>query len=171
MAQREDTGFLKHTLNAAQDKAGELTGRTQAALTADAQDFVTSAAISDLYEIEAGRLAQARATSEGVRQAGGRMVKDHMASSQKLREKTAVGHLTIPASLDSRRAGMIEQLREVPAEHFDRTWLDQQKAAHGEAVTLMRHYRKEGNDPGLRRFAGEALPIIESHLAHVETLS
>src|SRR3546814_13933109 len=78
MAPRDDAGFLKQTLNAAEDKAGELAGRAKAALTADAQDFVTRAAISDLYEIEAGRIAQARATSDGVRQAGGRMVKDHI---------------------------------------------------------------------------------------------
>lgn len=171
MAQREETGFLKQSLNEAQDKAGDLVARTQAALTGNAQDFVTNAAICDLYEIEAGRIAQARATSEGVREAGGRMVKDHIASSQKLREKTAAGHLTIPASLDSRHAGLIEELRETPADQFDRIWLDQQKAAHKEAVAAMRHYRKEGDDPGLRRFAGEALPIIESHLAHVEMLS
>lgn len=171
MASREDTGFLKQTLNAAEDKAGELAGRMQAAPTADAQGFVTSAAISDLYEIEAGRIAQARATSDGVRQAGGRMVKDHIASSEKLREEIAVGHLTIPASLDSRHARLIEELRQAPTDSFDRTWLTQQRAAHKEAITLLRHYRKEGDDPGLRRFAGEALPLIESHLAHVETLS
>lgn len=171
MAQREENGFLDKTLHAAQDKAGELLGRAHAAVTTSAQDFVAGTAICDLYEIEAGRIAQARATSEGVRQAGGRMVKDHIASSRKLREELAAGHLTIPASLDSRRAKLIEELREAPGDRFDQIWLDQQRAAHRESVTLMRRYRKEGDDPGLRRFAGEALPIIESHLAHVETLS
>jgi len=171
MAPRDDAGFLKQTLNAAEDKAGELAGRAKAALTADAQDFVTRAAISDLYEIEAGRIAQARATSDGVRQAGGRMVKDHIASSSKLREEIAIGPLTVPASLDTRHARLIEALREAPRDGFDKIWLDQQRAAHVEAITLLRHYRKEGDDPALRRFAGETLPIIESHLAHVETLS
>lgn len=153
--------------NEAQENAGE---RAEPDLAADAAQFVRSVAVSDLYEIEAGRLAQSRAASEAVREASSLVARDHLESSRKLKEQAAVSRLPLPSRLDSRHAGLIDQLRAAPSERFDRIWLDQQIAVHREAVTLMRRYRKEGRDAGMRRFAGEALPIMESHLARMEML-
>src|SRR5262245_4832207 len=54
-----------------------------------AQGFVDTIAASDMFEIEAGRLAQDMGTSQAVKDFGAMMVKDHTASSDKLKAAVA----------------------------------------------------------------------------------
>ncbi len=102
------------------------------------------------------------------------MIDDHTDSTRKLKqavmESQKVDSSDPPDGLDSRREGMIKHLREAPDDKFDKTYLDQQTAAHEEAVTLMHHFRDECDCPRLREFATEVSPVIEGHLSRMKDL-
>ena len=170
----QEAGGIKHTLNKAVDTAGGLVGQASASTTDKAPDFVESAAISDMYEIESSRIALDRTRNPTVREAAKKMIDDHTESSAKLdtavQQSPKVEAADVPDKLDKRRANMIDHLREAPGDEFDRTYLKQQVMAHEEATKLMHTYRDEGDCQVLRSFATEVSPVIDGHLDHMKRL-
>lgn len=170
MNDRSQGGGLEHAVNRIVDTVGGIAGQAGAVLTT-AEGFAESAAISDLYEIQAGRIAEDRAQSPAVREAASKMIEDHTDSATKLKAtRAASGAALAPAKLDTRRQKMIDHLNAAPADRFDKTYVEQQVMAHQEAVTLMHQYRDQGKDARLRSFATEMSPIIEAHLERMKAL-
>lgn len=159
-------------VNATQDAVGAAVGATSAAtvgqMSTDA--FVTNAAISDMYEIEAGKIAQQKGQSADVKAFGKQMVTDHTAMSNEMKPLVQAAGKTLPTGLDERRKGMIDNLNAASPAEFDRTYLSQQEAAHNEALTLMQGYADNGDDAGLKGAAAKAVPKIQGHLDHVKRL-
>ena len=100
------------------------------------------------------------------------MVKDHTATSAKLKDVLAQNNiaLTPPAALDARRKGMIDNLNAASAEDFDEVYLDQQVAAHQEALSFMRSYADDGENAALKKLAADTAPKIQQHLDEARRL-
>lgn len=134
------------------------------------EGYVTGAATGDMYEIQAADIALERSRNAGVRELATMLKTDHTASSNALKAAlpTAGAGLTVPTALDQRRQGLIDNLRSAPADSFDATWLDQQIAAHNEALTLHRGFSDK--DSPLAASARAVVPKIEAHLRRAEEL-
>lgn len=171
---QEDVADVGQTepVNAAQDAAGAAVGAMSAAtvgqMSTDA--FVSNATESNVYEIEAGKIAQQKAQSAEVKAFGQQMVTDHMAMLNEMRPIITQAGFTPPDELDERRKGMLDNLRAASAAEFDRVYLDQQEAAHEEALTLMRGYGENGDNAALKDAAAKAAPKIQAHLDRVNQL-
>lgn len=169
-----ESGSVRHTLDPALDRVGGMIGRAEAATTREAGEFVQSAAICTVYEIETCRIALDRTRNPKVREAAQALIDDHTDNSARLeaavRQSPKVDTSHIPPGLDRRRETMLDHMREAPEDEFNRTYLAQQVVAHAEAASLMRTYRDEGDCQVLRSFAAEASPVIERHLEHVKRL-
>ncbi len=127
--------------------------------------FVMNAAMSDLFEIEAGRLALERASSDAVRQAAQRLIDDHTRTSQELTQLAASKGVTPPTALDSKHRSMLERLRRQNGAEFDREFARTAGVrAHQDAVKLFRQEASRGRDADLRAFAARTLPALEEHL-------
>lgn len=167
-----EPGTGADAVNATQDAVGAAVGATSAAtvgqMSTDA--FVTNAAISDMYEIQAGEIAQKKGQSADVKAFGKMMVADHTAMSNEMKPLITAAGKTPPPGLDERRKGMIDNLNAASAAEFDKTYLSQQEAAHSEALTLMQGYADKGDDAGLKGAAGKAVPKIQAHLDRVKQL-
>lgn len=172
MLEEHDHGALEFAMHRIEDAASGISGRVSAAMTDRAEDFVQSAAVGDMYEIKASWMALDRASSDAVRDLARRMIAEHTESSNRL-EAMLPAELrnAIPSELDRRRQMMLRHLREAKDHNFDRTYLDQQRIAHQEAVMLMHHFRDHGDNPELREFAADISPIIESHLEHITEMA
>jgi putative membrane protein len=153
-------------VNAAQDATSAVVGQTSAAtLGANTlQGYVTNAAIGDMYEIEAGRMAAERGTSAETRRLGEMLVTDHTASSERMAPLARAAGETPPTEMDERRKGLIDNLRAAQGAEFDRVFASQQVAAHEEALTLHRGYADNGDRAELQAFARDLVPRLESHL-------
>lgn len=160
----------------AKDVAGGMAGRASAKTVGSHSSaaFIESAAIGDLYEIEAAQLALQKARSPRVKEVAERMIADHTTTSHNLQSAMRMnetrGEGTIPQTLDDRRKKMVENLQAAPADKFDQTYLDQQILAHKETIDLMTGYRDSGPNPQLRSVAASAAPVVERHLRHMESL-
>ncbi|MFX8891312.1 DUF4142 domain-containing protein, partial [Acinetobacter baumannii] len=53
---------------------------------------------------------------------------------------------------------------------FDRTYMDQQVAAHGEAETLMKGFAEHGDNADLKAFAAKVAPAVQTHLDRARSL-
>jgi putative membrane protein len=167
-----DPGTGNDAVNAAQDATSAAVGATSAAtvgqMSTDA--FVTNAAISDMYEIQAGEIAQKKGQSADVKAFGKMMVADHTALSNALKPLITAAGKTPPTGLDERRKGLIDNLNAAAPAEFDQVYLSQQEAAHSEALTLMQGYADKGDDVGLKDAASKAVPKVQAHLDHVKKL-
>lgn len=167
-----DPGTSNEAVNAAQDATGAAVGavaaNTMGSMSTD--DFVTNAAISDMYEIEAGKIAEKKGQSADVKAFGKMMVADHTKMSAEMKPLVAAAGKTLPTGLDERRKGMIDNLNAANAADFDKAYLSQQEAAHSEALDLMKGYADKGDDAGLKGGAAKAVPMIQAHLDKVKAL-
>jgi len=164
-----------HKPNPAADTANADTANAAAAsatpaptttAVATAQGFVTNAAISDMYEIAAAKLAQQKSKTPAIKAFAAKMIHDHGASTAELKKILAGGGVdaTAPTGMDDRHTGMIDALNQAPPGGFDKAYMDQQVAAHTEAVAIFQGYSSGGDNETLKAFAAKVLPTIQNHL-------
>lgn len=159
-------------VNAAQDAVGAAVGQVSASTMGanTTEGFVSNAAMSDMYEIQAGQMAQQKGQSADVKAFGKMMVADHTAMSNEMKPLAQAAGQAVPATLDERRKGMLDNLTAASGADFDRVYLSQQEAAHEEALTLMRGYAENGDNAGLKALAQKATPKIQAHLDRVKQI-
>ena len=155
-----------------QDMAAGPVGQTSAATMGanTVSAYVPSAAIGDMYEIQAADIALERSQNAQLKELATMIKTDHTAASNAMKAMLpqAAPDMTPPTELDERRQGLIDNLRSASAENFDATWLDQQIAAHNEALTLHRGFSNE--DSPLAAHARSVVPKIEAHLRKAEEI-
>jgi len=132
--------------------------------------FAEKAAISDMFEIQAGKLAQDQAKEQGVKQFGSHMVADHTKTSDAMKTMAREKSMTLPTKLDSEHQQKLDKLRGLKGGQFDSAYLQGQMDAHQTAVALFRQQAENGKDADLRRFAEQSLPTLEQHLRQVRDL-
>jgi len=135
-------------------------------------DFVKKAAQTDLYEIEAGKIASEKGQSEAVKQYGQQMIEAHTKTSEELKSIVQSEKLdaTLPDKLDRKHRKFIDELNEAKPEDFDKTYLAQQVRAHGKAADLFDAYAEGGDNAALKQFAANTLPAIKQHLREAKKL-
>jgi len=156
----------------AQDMASVPVGQTSAATMGSnmVSAYVPNAAMGDMYEIQAADIALERSQNAQVKELATMLRTDHTAATNALKAMLpqAAPDLAPPTALDQRRQGLIDNLRSASAENFDRTWVDQQIAAHNEALTLHRGFSDQ--DSPLAAHARSVVPKIEAHLRQAEAI-
>lgn len=132
--------------------------------------YVPAAAMGDMYEMQAADIATQRSQNAAIKALAAMIKTDHAAASNAMTAMLpqAAPGVTPPAALDQRRQGLLDNLRSAPAASFDMTWIDQQIAAHNEALTLHRGFSDQ--DSPLAAHARSVIPKIEAHLREAERI-
>jgi putative membrane protein len=130
------------------------------------QDFVTQAAVSDMFELESSKLAQSIAQDPGIKTFAAKMVKDHTQTSAELKGLISAGKIKaeLPKELDSAHKGKLDKLKALKGADFDKQYDSEQEAAHKNAVSLFERYAKGGENAELKAFAAKHLPHLQEHL-------
>ncbi len=132
-------------------------------LAASDQAFITSAAASDAFEIQAGQLALTKGRSARVKQYANMMVSAHTQTTQQLTQ-IAQGHDFTPvATLAPDQQKMLDALQKARPTAFDRDYLRDNVVSHRAAIKLYQDEIANGMDPDLKQFATATLPTIQQH--------
>jgi putative membrane protein len=168
-----DTGNATNTstpgqstpVNQAQDATGAAVGSMSAATMGshDTGAFVSNAVQGNMYEIDAAKIAEQKAKDPEVKKFAKQMVTDHTKLGADMKPVIAKSGQTPPTDLDQRRKGLLDNLKAASAADFDKTYMDQQVAAHDETLTLLQGYAKDGSDAGLKDAAGKAVAMVQHH--------
>jgi putative membrane protein len=151
---------------------GERTGVNSAlGVSPSTQDFVTQAAISDLFEVESSKLAQQNADQKS-KQFAAKMIKDHTATTNELKSLVRGGKVeaTLPTEMDSSHKSKLDKLKGLKGAEFDKEYDDMQVSGHKDAVSLFERYSKGGDNAELKAFASKHLPHLREHLKMAEDL-
>lgn len=148
------------------------TAELQAQARTTTSEYIQQAAMSDLFEIDAAKLAVEKADSKDVKSFAERMVKDHNASLKALTDAAARGQagVSAPVELDGENKARIALLRNASGIEFDRLYVDLQVGAHAYALKLQRAYANDGDNDELKAVAGESARHVEDHLAQIRAL-
>ena len=133
------------------------------------QSFVDTISASDLFETQAGQLAQQSGKSEAVKAFGARMVKDHEASTSSLKAAALQSGLTVAPALNPDQEAKLTALRNA-GQGFDGLYAQQQVAAHEVALQTLRDYAATGDNASLKDFAAKTSQTVERHLEDARKL-
>lgn len=134
------------------------------------QQFVSKAAMGDLYEIQSSRMALEKSLGPDFQSFAQRMMDDHTKLSEKLITLTKDMNIQMPSQLDSRHNSMIEQLKAASGPQFANMYQAQQIDAHKEAIQLYQQYSQQGDHTELQQFAESTIPTLQEHLQLAENL-
>ena len=134
--------------------------------------FVMKAADSDMFEIEAAKLAASRSTNASVKKFAAMMDKAHKATSAELKSAIAASGaaITPPTMLSQDMQGKLDDLTKADAKDFDKKYADAMVDAHQAALNLLQRYAQDGDTPALKTFAAATAPKVQEHLNMAEGL-
>ena len=134
------------------------------------QTFVEKAAQDSIAEIDLGELAKERAESEEVKQFAQRMIDDHGKANEQLEEIAKSKGAVIPTEAGEEHSKLRAELGELEGEAFDQKYMAAMAEDHQKAVDLFQKQAEEGEDPELKSFAEQTLPIIKEHLTMAQSM-
>jgi putative membrane protein len=127
---------------------------------------------SDQFEIESGKLAEAKAMSPGLKKFGAEMVTDHMKSTDMVMAAAKKSGMPTgaPPALKADQQAMLSDLRNQSGSAFDKMYLMQQMAAHKQALALQSSYATSGDDPNLKMAAAKIVPVVKMHISMLDKM-
>jgi putative membrane protein len=134
-------------------------------------DFVSQAALSDMTEIDASRLAAERGPAS-QKSFANQMVTDHSKTSSELRELVSSSKIgvSIPKALDKSHQSKIDNLKAAKPDRFAAEYKSMQVSAHKDAVSLFERYADKGDNPAIKTWAAKTLPDLKHHLKMAQAL-
>jgi putative membrane protein len=135
------------------------------------RSFAEEAAMGGMAEVELGKLAQQNGQSDDVKQFGSRMVQDHTNANQQLMPILSADDITVPQQLDAAHRKTYDRLSKMRGAEFDRTYMRDMVQNHEKDVKKFRQEAEHGNNPDLKAFAQNTLPVLEQHLKMAQDVS
>lgn len=148
-----------------------MTTATGGKLASGDRTFVTMAAISDMTEIQASKLAQTNGSSQAVKDFGQQMITDHGKTTAELTTILGPKSVTPPAHVDKSHEKDLDKLSKLSGNDFDKAYAKQMVSDHKTAVSLFEKESKSGKDADLQAFAAKNLPTLQGHLKMAQDLA
>lgn len=145
--------------------AGTLTGGGDIGKPIDDISFLVRATESGRKELSTARDAVTQLSDPELRRVAEALIKDHADANQRMAKIADEKRWPLPAL----------QLRAAPpagtaSADFDANWTDDTILAHERAVALYSAQAQGGEDPDLRQYARDTLPVFQHHLAELRRL-
>jgi putative membrane protein len=134
-------------------------------LSAKDQQYVNSMAQAGNSEIALAKMATAKASDIAVKQFAEKIIADHGKARSDLEKLAAEKGVTLPTAPDPAKAPAMQSLVNQTGVAFDRAYM--QQAAFGdqpEAQKLFQDASTNAEDPDVKAFAKEQVPVIARHL-------
>lgn len=164
-------GTTNDTMSALKDAGRHAVGVVSAEMTSTLKGFAAAAAISDMYEVAAAKIAVERSQNSDVKGFAQKMQTAHTETTNQLKA-LLVSHKDVvpPTTVDDRHQGMLDELRGAKGADFDARYMSQQVDAHREALILMQGYAKSGDDKMVKSFANKTSKAVQMHLNMAEKI-
>ena len=131
---------------------------------------INGVALTDLYQIQAGKIAEAKAQSPAVKDFAKMMVADHATMTNQMKHVFAALGAKVPTELGPRGTRMIDALNAASPADFDKVYLNQQEAAQAAELATLRVYADSGESTDIKPAAEKRIPAVKAHLDKVHEL-
>ena len=130
----------------------------------DDYKFACEAARGGLFEVKAGELARTQGMNPTVKQFGERMVKDHSQINARLTALAARKAAVLPTSLKAKEKDQLKSLDQLAGKDFDKTYAKSMVKDHENVIKAFQREAEKAEDPDLKAFAANTVPILQQHL-------
>jgi putative membrane protein len=147
------------------------TGQTGIAVGADDAKFAVDAANGGLAEVTLSKLALEKGTNAKVKEFANMMVMDHGKANDELKGIAQTKNITLPDSVnaDSKKA-MTDLSAKKAGADFDKAYVDKMVSDHKATISLFENESKNAKDAELKAFVDKTLPVLKTHLAHINAI-
>jgi putative membrane protein len=145
--------------------------RSSSVLSASDRRFIKEAAEGGMAEVELGRLAQLKGSSDDVKKFGQRMVEDHTKANDKLKELAASKSITLPEKPNPQQEATKDRLVKLAGAEFDKAYMKDMVQDHKNDVAAFRTESRSGHDPEVKDFATQTLPTVSDHLKNAQNIA
>jgi putative membrane protein len=135
------------------------------------QKFMKEAAQGGMAEVELGRLAQQKASSDDVKKFGQRMVDDHSKANDKLKELANAKGVNLPQSLNAKDQATKDRLSKLSGEQFDKAYMTDMLKDHKKDISAFQSESNMGHDVDVKNFATQTLPTLRDHLKDAQGIA
>ena len=125
--------------------------------------FVTKAAMGSLMEIQAGTLAQQKATNDRVKSFAAMMVNDHTKASNELTSLVSGRGMMLSTTLPPDMQKHMDAMQKMSGKAFDKHYMDMMVNDHKKTVADFEKQANSGSDTDLKAWAGRTLPTLQMH--------
>jgi putative membrane protein len=137
---------------------------SKAGMPATDRKFVLEAAEGSMAEVELGKLAAEKGSSDTVKQFGKRMADDHAKAADEVKQLAQQKNITLPADLDKRHKLLRDRLSKLSGADFDKAYANEMVKDHKKDVAEFKREADRAKDADLKAWAGKTLPTLEDHL-------
>lgn len=149
-----------------------LAASSESAVSQAAEDFIAKTVGADLYQLEAAKIAAAKAHAPGVKAFAQSMAEEHATSRALLNAaaRSSGQAVPIPTEPTERQQSMLHLLVRGEQSDFDRTYMEQQVQTHEDTLILVNAYAQSGGVPAIRRVAAGLSPDLQQDLKKAQAL-
>jgi putative membrane protein len=127
------------------------------------KNFLTKAAQGGMAEVELGKLAQEKASSEDVKRIGETLVQDHTKANEEVQQIASNKGVNLPGETAGKHKSAVKRLSKLSGEEFDREFLRYQLKHHNEDIRQFEHTASRADTPEVKEFASNTLPVLKKH--------
>jgi putative membrane protein len=133
--------------------------------------FIKKAAEGGMAEVELGKIAAEKGSSEDVKKFGQRMVDDHSKANDQLKQVASSKGVDVPSDLNAKDKATKERLSKMSGAQFDKAYMANMVRDHQQDVAEFRRESKMAKDPDVKSFAAQTLPTLEDHLKEARSIA
>lgn len=169
----QNTGTENIETEANQNQNQNENSHEMSSSTASAEDieFVTKAASSSMLEVELGKLAQHKGTSEAVKEFGKLMVQEHTKANRDLKRAAGQNNIEVPTTLTDEHLQIYSELNALSGAEFDEKYIETMVESHEEAISMFEDASEDLSSNEIKSFAENKLPILKKHHERVRSIS
>jgi putative membrane protein len=145
--------------------------RQQQSRTGQQSQFAMDAAHINMAEVEMGKLAQEKGSSEQVKDFGQRLEDDHSKALDELKEIASDKNITLPTTIDAKHKATHDKLAKLSGAQFDKAFAQEMVTGHKEALQKAQSAAKSEQDPQIKAFANKMVTSVQAHLKVAQNLA
>ena len=133
--------------------------------------FVAKVSQGGMFEVEAGKLAEQKASAQDVKDFAVMEVHDHTLVGDKLKAASSHSGIAIDAKMNAEFSGKLARLRTLSGSAFDQAYMTEMANLHPKDGAAFLKESKDGGDEGFRAFGAETHKIVQRHIAAINAAS
>lgn len=135
------------------------------------ESFFHKCAQAGHAEIQAGNVAQSKATNPVLKEFAETMVKDHIAANDRLGRIANSKSVPLPTGPSADQSAINEKMAKKSGDSFDEDYIRGQIKSHEDTVELLQKEIADGKDADAKAFATETLPKVKAHLEWIRRIA
>ncbi len=146
-------------------------GASPQSLSSQDKTFIQHAAAGNLAEANLGQLAEQKAAAPAVKEFGRWMNTDHTFANQWLIGLGKEINQSVQPAMTAKDQALMQKLRGLNGKQFDQQYLQAMVQDHQATVAAVQKEASQGQNPKIKGYAEDVLPMLKQHLAEARELS